>query len=197
MTRMLPSFAATDAPPGEHELFEALRDSPGTDDWVAFHSLNIAKHTSQVEGEADFVVLIPDHGVLVIEVKSHERVEANGDGLWKFGNHDWTSRSPFDQASGAMHSILDYLQGHGVEPIGYPVASAVWLTAIAKGKVPDAIGWQPWALLDAADLHANDFAGRVIRVLTKSSEHLEEMANGYRRVADGGGGDAAARKGAA
>lgn len=183
MTRMLPSTIGAESPPGEHDLFNALRDAPGTDNWVAFHSLNIAQHATQVEGEADFVVLVPGHGVLIIEVKSHERVEADGEGRWKLGNNDWQTKSPFDQASGAMHSILDYLSSRGHEPIGYPVWYAVWFTSVARSRMPDSIGWQQLALLDASDLHSADVGAPIIRVLAKASEHLAESARGYRRVA--------------
>ena len=69
MTTLIPSTIEADAPPGEQSLFAALRDAPGTETWVAFHGLPIVQHARQIEGEADFVVLAPGEGVLVIEVK--------------------------------------------------------------------------------------------------------------------------------
>ena len=183
MTRMVPSTITSESPPGEHDLFVKLRDAPGTERWVAFHSLNIAQHATQVEGEADFVVLVPDHGVLVIEVKSHLRVEADGNGRWKLGNNEWKNKSPFDQASGSMHSISGFLSSHGYDPIGYPVWHAVWFTAVPRAKMPQSIGWQQWALLDAGDLNGADLRVPILRVLTRASDHLDAASDAYRRVA--------------
>lgn len=49
-------------PPGEVRVFEALRDHPGTADWIVWHGLPIRHHETQVEGEADFVLVIPGGG---------------------------------------------------------------------------------------------------------------------------------------
>ena len=163
MSRMIPPSIADDAPPGERAAFEALRDAPGTDDWIVFHSLGIGRHVSQLEGEADFVVLAPGHGILVIEVKSHLRVQADDSGRWKLGNDEWTTRSPFQQASGEFHSIMEFLRQRSLEPVAYPAGYAVWFTAIARQNIPPAIGWHEWAVMDAADL--GNAASAVRRVL--------------------------------
>jgi hypothetical protein len=180
MARMIPPTIGDDAPPGEHAVFAALRDAP--DDWVVLHSLKIAKHVSQVQGEADFVVVAPGHGVLVIEVKSHESIEADGEGRWRYGNRDWVTRSPFEQASGAQHSIIEYLQSKGAGPVGYPIFHAAWLTQLSKSNFAKSIGWHEWQLLDAADLAAGKAPSAIIRTLNKASAHLAETISGYRRV---------------
>ncbi len=182
MARMLPPTVGDDAPPGELAVFAALRDAPGTDDWVVLHSLEIAHHVSQVQGEADFVVIAPGYGVLVIEVKSHESIEADGEGRWRYGSRDWVTRSPFEQASGAQHSIIEYLQSRGAGPAGYPIFHAAWLTQLSKSKFAPGIGWHEWQLLDAADLGADRVRGAIIRCLEKASAHLGETVAGYRRV---------------
>ncbi|WP_439565048.1 NERD domain-containing protein [Microcella sp.] len=180
MARIIPPTIGDDAPPGEHAVFAALRQAP--DDWVVFHSLEIAHHVSQVQGEADFVVVAPGHGVLVIEVKSHESIEADGDGRWRYGKRDWVTRSPFEQASGAQHSIIEFLESRGAGPVGYPVFHAAWLTQLSKSKFSAGIGWHEWQLLDAADLVADKAPSAIIRTLNKASAHLAEAISGYRRV---------------
>lgn len=180
---MIPPTIGDDAPPGERAVFKALRDASQTQDWIVFHSLEIARHVNQVQGEADFVVVAPAHGVLVIEVKSHESIESDGEGRWRYGNRDWVTRSPFEQASGAQHSIIEYLQSRGAGPVGYPVFHAAWLTQLSKNKFTPSIGWHDWQLLDAADLANGNIAGAVIRTLNKASEHLAVTIGGYRRVA--------------
>lgn len=182
MARMIPSTIGDDAPPGEHAVFAALLDAPKSDDWVVFHSLEIAHHVSQVQGEADFVVIAPGHGVLVIEVKSHESIEADGEGRWRCGTRDWVTRSPFEQASGAQHSIIAFLQSRGADLIGFPVFHAAWLTQLSKTKFAPGIGWHDWQLLDAADLANGHAASAVIRTLHRASDHLAETVIGYRRV---------------
>ncbi len=181
MARMIPPTIGDDAPPGEHAVFAALHAAPA--DWVVFHSLEIARHVSQVQGEADFVVVAPGQGILVIEVKSHESIEADGEGRWRYGNRDWVTRSPFEQASGAQHSIIEYLQSRGAGPVGYPIFHAAWLTQLSKSKFAPSIGWHDWQLLDAADLANGHAAAAVIRTLNHANTHLAETISGYRRVA--------------
>lgn len=180
MARMLPSEIADDAPPGEREAFAALRDAPGTDDWLVFHSLGIGRHVSQIEGEADFVVLAPGHGILIIEVKSHLRVQTDQAGRWKLGNDGWTDRSPFKQASGEFHSIREFLRQRSLDPVSYPAGYAVWFTSIARQNIPPAIGWQEWAVMDAAD--ARSAASAVRRVLGEIDRDNAAKKPGYRHA---------------
>src|SRR5665811_669399 len=112
MARMMPPYCPASAPPGERALFNILASDPETGDWIVLHSLCLATHVRQVQGEADFVFIVPDHGVAVIEVKSHLSVERLADGRWKLGSQQPTTRSPFQQASDSMHSIRDYLTKH-------------------------------------------------------------------------------------
>lgn len=180
MARMIPAEVAEDAAPGERDAFAALRDAPGTDDGLVFHSLAIGRHVSQREGEADFIVLAPGHGILVVEVKSHLRVQTDGAGRWKLGNDDWTTRSPFAQASGEFHSILAFLGHRSLDPVGFPAGYAVWFTSIAKQNIPPAIGWNEWAVLDAGDL--GQLGPAVRRVLTAIDADTAAKQSGYRHA---------------
>ena len=67
MARMMPPYCPESAPPGEKELFTALATSAKTENWIVLHSLGIANHVRQVEGETDFVVIAPGLGMLVID----------------------------------------------------------------------------------------------------------------------------------
>ena len=96
--------------------------------WIVLHSLGIAEHVRQVEGEADFTVIVPGAGILVIEVKSHRSVQRTPDGLWHLGSQPPTTRSPFQQAQEAMHSLRDYLVGRSIDLRLVPVCYAVWFT---------------------------------------------------------------------
>src|SRR5438552_8121274 len=108
--RMLPAFCPAGASPGEQEIFNLLRDDPLAAEWTALHSLDLAEHVRQVQGEADFVVLIPNEGIVVIEVKSHHSVVVDKHGWWLGCAAMPEKRGPFKQASDALHSIRTYLE---------------------------------------------------------------------------------------
>jgi hypothetical protein len=170
----MPPYYPDSAPPGERALFDALASHPATDDWIVLHSLCIASHVRQVQGEADFVVIVPGHGIVVIEVKSHLSVDRLADGRWKLGSQPPTSRSPFQQASDAMHSIRRYLTKRQVDLHQVPLVSAVWFTHVrARAAIPTTPEWHAWQLLDQEDL-VTDPAGVILRVIAAGRMHLAE-----------------------
>ena len=172
MARMIPPLISMDAAPGERLVFQRLATDPATDSWVVLHSQDLADHVRQVQGEADFVVVAPGHGVAVIEVKSHTRIARRPDGQWLLGAMPPTARSPFRQANDAMHSIKEYLHRRSVDLRGVPVVSAVWFTHVrARAELPPDPEWQPWQVLDLDDLQSG--AGRaLLRLLASGRQHL-------------------------
>lgn len=176
---MMPPYCPQDAPPGERALFNALASSPGTDDWIVLHSLAIASHIRQVKGEADFVVIVPARGVLVIEVKSHSSVERMPDGRWKLGLQAPSLRGPFQQVSEAMYSLRGYLTSRHVDLYSIPVIDAVWFTHVrARTMLPPSPEWHDWQLLDSGDLRSGvDVA--VLRVLVAGTNHLASKLTGF------------------
>lgn len=185
---MMPPYCPDDAPPGERALFMALASAPGTDDWTVLHSLVIAAHVRQVEGEADFVVIVPNRGVLVIEVKSHITVGRLPDGRWKLGSRPPTGRSPFTQASEAKYSIRDYLTRQRIDLRNVPMPHAVWFTHVrARSALPPSPEWHDWQLLDSEDLGAGA-AQAVLRTLQASADHLNIKIGGFaqRRIGPDG-----------
>jgi len=59
------------------------------------------------DGEADLVIVHPEHGLLVIEVKSGEP-SRDARNRWFIGGHPLT-RSPFEQAEDAKHDLVGAL----------------------------------------------------------------------------------------
>ena len=179
MARMMPAFCPDSAPPGERGLYAALATSPSTKDWIILHSLAIADHMRQVEGEADFVVIVPDKGVLVIEVKSHQHLEVLNDGRWKLGNNTPTTRSPFQQAKEAMYSIRQYLQQRQIALRSTPMIYAVWFTHVrARTMLPPAPEWHEWQVLDSEDLRS-DAPEAILRTLAEGTAHLDDKVRGF------------------
>ena len=114
MARMYP-----DVPPSEIEhtseepVYVALRDQLG-DDYAVLHSypwLRPWRGDALLEGEADFVVVHPRRGILVLEVKGGETIRHDGrrwfretaDGPKEF-------QDPFVQARRNMHALLDIIR---------------------------------------------------------------------------------------
>jgi hypothetical protein len=152
--KILPSECDPTSPPGEKRLFNLVKEQLSGENWTVLHSLGIAKHATQMEGEADFLLVIPGKGILIIEVKSHLSISRDLNGFWILGSDKPTQRSPFKQARGQVHSIRQYLRK--VLPIGgnsIPIASVVWFTEIeARKKLPQSVEWSSWELLDKTDL---------------------------------------------
>lgn len=173
MARMMPAFCPEDAAPGERAVFAALRDCEGTDEWLVLHSLGIADHVRQVDGEADFVIIVPDTGILVIEVKSHQSIDRRSDGTWKLGNDAPTARGPFQQASEEMHSLRSYLGKKNVDLRSIPMLSAVWFTSVrARTMLPANPEWHDWQVMDSEDVKSA--RGAILRTLAAGTAHLDD-----------------------
>jgi hypothetical protein len=93
VARLIPSFFDDQTPPGERDMFNMLADGP--DDWAVLHSLDLAPWNRNLRTEIDFVIIVPDTGILCIEVKSHTDISFDGE-RWFPAE---IRRSPFKQAA--------------------------------------------------------------------------------------------------
>lgn len=175
MIKMLPAEYDPKTPPGEKRLFSLIKEQLAAENWTVLHSLGIAKHVTQMEGEADFLLVIPGKGILIIEVKSHLSVSRDENGFWILGNDKPTQRSPFKQARGQVHSIRQYLRK--VMPLGgnsIPIASVVWFTEIdARKKLPPSVEWNAWELLDKSNL--TNIKSAILDSLEKATNLVAEI----------------------
>ncbi|MCP4352953.1 MAG: ATP-binding domain-containing protein [Desulfobacterales bacterium] len=110
MAHMIPPYISDEVKStGEKQIFNMFKNDPDTREWIVLHSLALAKHTKQIYGEIDFVVLAPKLGIFCLEVKSG-RVSRE-DGVWKFtdrfGETKSAVRGPFQQAKEAMFSLIE------------------------------------------------------------------------------------------
>ena len=64
MARMIPSFMDDRTPIGERDVFNLLAAGPA--DWVALHALDLAPWNKGLRTEVDFIVIVPDAGILCI-----------------------------------------------------------------------------------------------------------------------------------
>lgn len=118
MATMIPEYIDSDTlSNAEKKIFDWFTNDSSTRGWYVLHSLNLAFGTkTKVLSESDFVVLAPEIGVFVLEVKGG-RVECKS-GTWSFTDRNGKttykspSKSPFKQAQDGMFAIKDYLKGH-------------------------------------------------------------------------------------
>lgn len=130
MIRMIPPIVHPGAPGSERRVFDAIRTGKGTERWTVLHSLGIANSWGAGYGEIDFVIMIPDLGIVCVEVKGGGVRVANG--IWTTrnasGETEELKRSPFAQVQDNMWKLWRILRSRfGAEsaeatcPIGWMV----------------------------------------------------------------------------
>lgn len=156
--------AGQEGPHSERSTLEALRNLP--DEWCVFQSVKwqSLRKGRQGDGEADFVLLSPSAGLLVLEVKGG-LVELV-DGLWRtsdqYGNQH-SIKNPFEQARESKYGLLEYLSQNNKSlkavPINYAV---VFPSCSVDGDIGPAGSRE--IILDMGDLmHVGDNISRVLR----------------------------------
>jgi len=155
MARFIPDVATEDiVHDSERVVYEELRGLPTG--FVVLHSFPWLRPTRDLagdplrEGEADFVILHPERGLLVLEVKGG-RPELAGR-TWSRGGKEL--RDPFDQARRSRYALLDAIEertrrrvhrglfAHG-DVVVFPHAKFV-------GTLP--VNSDPRILVDASDI---------------------------------------------
>ena len=97
MTRMWPNEIHPETVSGEKSVFERLKNDRACEDWIGLHSYHLTTLERKREGEADFIIFIPNRGVVVIEVKSHNKISFK-ESQWLYGNQEKPDQDPFKQA---------------------------------------------------------------------------------------------------
>jgi hypothetical protein len=171
VARMIPAIVDPGTrSPGEREIFQRLRDEPSTEGWTVLHSLLLADHPTRVSGEADFIVIVPGRGVVVLEVKACRSLRVE-DGVWHYGQQEKPDpRGPFRQASEAMHAIRSYL--HRERP---DLDGIVYWSAVAFPYVPFDMRseeWHRWQVIDGVEFRSAPLSHSIQRVLSSAREHL-------------------------
>ena len=174
---MIPPVIDPDTPsPGEIEVFNRLRDEPGTEGWYALHSLDLPNHGRQVQGEIDFVIVAPALGVLCLEIKAHQYVSRDAQGMWRMGASAPTAKSPFRQASEGMHALKDRLQKRRPDLAGVLFWSAVCFTSVDFSLRAEE--WHEWQVIDRAALRARPITSSIAGVLQCAGRHVAASPGG-------------------
>ncbi len=155
MAKMLPPYIDRSCKStAEKMIFETLKKSSFTKDWVVLHSLNLSQHTVRLYGEIDFLILIPNGGIYVMEVKGGD-VKCK-DGVWyftdRYGNVN-RNKSPFNQARDAMFSLLaavekEFGKGHKLTRVLSGFFCAFPQMSFDKHSVE----YESWQILDETSI---------------------------------------------
>lgn len=137
---------------GEKLILNALTSSKDTEGWIILHSLDVLHNEFRTQGEADFVILAPGLGVMVLEVKDSPSIRRLSSGDWEVGGKNPKRGSPFKQASESMWNIRNYLDKKGIDTKGVPFVFGVWFTRVLASKFQDSIEWKKSQILGAEDL---------------------------------------------
>lgn len=158
--------------PGEREIFFRLKNSPGIDDWVVLHSLDLARHHRQISGEADFVILAPQLGLLCIEVKACTRLRRNDQGWWYGNDQKPDARGPFRQASDAMHTLRQRIAKVRPDLANIVCWSAVIFPYVEFSARSDE--WHEWQVIDAPRFRSGALPDLLRLVLLQARSYLHQ-----------------------
>lgn len=131
MPRMIPPTPRTGANVSERKAFQALEGMPDRDDWVVIHSLRVARHRTAYVGEADFIVLAPGKGMIIIEAKA-PREATYRDGVWNLPGTPTPDKDPLEQLAGVQRSVRGYLKAKDALTGNEPISKLVWFTSIGR-----------------------------------------------------------------
>lgn len=108
-------IGSTPADLWENKVIRALKQQL-PDNWVVMPSVmwTLEKNGYVRDGEADIVVLVPELGLVVIEVKGSKEFEVTEQGIWrrKLFSGEWSNlkESPAEQATRNMHDLVNALK---------------------------------------------------------------------------------------
>jgi hypothetical protein len=148
---MYPQRLPDNASASERPIFAALEKLP--DPWRVFHSVawQSRRKGRQGDGEADFVLLHPKHGLIVIEAKGGSITIKDGD--WFTSNKGGMYRiDPFEQAVSSKYALVKYLRDAIPELPRIAAGHAVWFPRVKVSgdlspEAPDVL------VLDRIDLN--------------------------------------------
>jgi hypothetical protein len=153
--KMIPSQPRAGANKSELAIFRALEGVLDRPDWVVIHSLTLTDNLFSLHGEADFLVIVPGKGIVVIEAKSPNYAVYEG-GDWYLDKTPKPDKSPLGQLNKATSAIHRFLLNRDVfEDI--PIARLLWFTSLSRfqfeNKTPGDMQFFEWELALSEDLY--------------------------------------------
>lgn len=170
MARMIPlHIPPTTESAAERTLFDELERSCSAD-WIVLHSLDLAQRGTGPLGEADFVVIAPGFGVMVIEAKTYLARTPEGEWL-THPKGPPKERSPFEQANSAMYRIKEWVRTHRLPDV--LSASVVIVPDMDVSAGRDQIEWSARQLIDRAKYRSKSLEQLLIEAFEAQAAELE------------------------
>lgn len=150
----------------ENEVLKHFRQQLPPD-WVVMPSVGwtLMRDGRIRDGEADFVVLAPGLGLVVVEVKGSKEFKVDELGVWhrleSSGTWSALRQSPPEQAMGNMHTLVEFLRAKYAW-IDFPGRYA-YLVIYPQGETDD-LGMFDQSTI-ATRRHVNQIAGRLRNAL--------------------------------
>lgn len=136
MAQMYPAAPPPEANHSEKQVFRVIANRTGRD-WHAFFGVKakIRGRRAGEDAEADFILVHPRHGLVVLEVKGAPVRRVGG--RWERQDGDvWRpSSDPFEQASSSLQYWLPRLQREVARPVRGEDA-VLFLAGTAEGLAP-------------------------------------------------------------
>ena len=145
---------------GETLMFNYFKnDQQTTKDWIVLHSLDIAQHRKKKRGEVDFIFLIPNKGILCVEIKAHSQIDRK-EGIWYFGGEK--GESPFDQVRDNSEAIIKQLKELSFSFKTFVTHIVIFTHCPFKEK---SFEWNDWELIDFEEIKLNQ--GNIEKIILK------------------------------
>lgn len=136
MAQMIPPGMPKDGvSPGEIQVFEWLKNAPGTDEWIAFHSYDLPKGGNGRRHEIDFIILVPSLGIATLEVKGHKTATVNEKGQWRLGSDPFPSKNPVQQVLNTCYAFKRHVESWTPETL--KIAPFLVFTDAQVPQLPD------------------------------------------------------------
>jgi hypothetical protein len=167
-----PQISELTKSPGEIELFIKLKNDLVSDEWVVFHSLDIANHKTQRFGEIDFVILVPGKGGICVEVKAIKSIQYEN-GFWFLGQKSKEKRGPFKQVRDGMHSLQEYIWAKNPSLKHIPFTSVVYFPYVEfDSQSPE---WNDWELIDSKKAIISGVIPAMLNSINEFRDHLKNV----------------------
>lgn len=168
MVHMHPRQIPASIAASERPLFKAFSAAKNVSEWHIFHSLKMHQISDRVQGEADFVVLIPGEGIVVIEAKGPSGIIVDEDG-WRLLGLPEKNKDPIEQLDIVRQEITDFLKPR----VGLiPIARILWITTLTNEDMAmfnGDINVGKWEVLTMD--HLEDAEAETLRVLQRYSDN--------------------------
>lgn len=161
--RMIPSYCDEYSPPGEKIIFSMLEKA--NKDWIVIHSLDVAPYNKNRRTEIDFLIIIPNQGILCVEVKSHKGVYLDVDG-WHPGT--LSKRDPFAQAKDARFAFRRALLDNLGSKYRHVPVMHLCIFACSNVDLGSTLSIKSWEYLDKRSLSRTDRAEGFCKDISQS-----------------------------